>query len=265
MWICIAVLWERWFPESPSLEMLDDMMQGGYERLESGDSVGTCDIWLKVWRSLVDIADQTQSKTISNLDRIFRGTQSIFNWVQDFETELSNASRKRKALIGERISFCERLLPMCLYEDNLLLENMRRALADSYFDAGDQEKTDSLYREWLAADPRWGWGWIGWADCYWLMLWRERNFEKGERILKEGLAVPDVRDKKFITERLKELYSDAGRAEDLPNLRDIAKSRAAEYTGGDKKAAQAGQVKIGWNAPCPCGSGKKYKKCCGMQ
>lgn len=21
--------------------------------------------------------------------------------------------------------------------------------------------------------------------------------------------------------------------------------------------------KVGWNDPCPCGSGKKYKKCCG--
>lgn len=25
----------------------------------------------------------------------------------------------------------------------------------------------------------------------------------------------------------------------------------------------AGPPKIGRNAPCPCGSGKKYKKCCG--
>ncbi|HCS75454.1 MAG TPA: hypothetical protein DIW17_16465 [Clostridiales bacterium] len=24
-------------------------------------------------------------------------------------------------------------------------------------------------------------------------------------------------------------------------------------------------VKIGRNEPCPCGSGKKYKKCCGAQ
>ncbi|MDE2849895.1 MAG: SEC-C metal-binding domain-containing protein [Acidobacteriota bacterium] len=23
------------------------------------------------------------------------------------------------------------------------------------------------------------------------------------------------------------------------------------------------QAKVGRNAPCPCGSGKKYKKCCG--
>jgi uncharacterized protein YecA (UPF0149 family) len=27
--------------------------------------------------------------------------------------------------------------------------------------------------------------------------------------------------------------------------------------------ASAGMQKIGRNEPCPCGSGKKYKKCCG--
>jgi uncharacterized protein YecA (UPF0149 family) len=26
-----------------------------------------------------------------------------------------------------------------------------------------------------------------------------------------------------------------------------------------------GTAKIGRNDPCPCGSGKKYKKCCGAQ
>jgi uncharacterized protein YecA (UPF0149 family) len=24
------------------------------------------------------------------------------------------------------------------------------------------------------------------------------------------------------------------------------------------------QVRVGRNDPCPCGSGKKYKKCCGV-
>jgi len=34
--------------------------------------------------------------------------------------------------------------------------------------------------------------------------------------------------------------------------------------GGDKKKpAKRESDKIGRNAPCPCGSGKKYKKCCG--
>jgi preprotein translocase subunit SecA len=33
--------------------------------------------------------------------------------------------------------------------------------------------------------------------------------------------------------------------------------------GGSAPAAPAALKKIGRNDPCPCGSGKKYKKCCG--
>jgi len=33
---------------------------------------------------------------------------------------------------------------------------------------------------------------------------------------------------------------------------------------GQKKPAKRSAKKIGRNAPCPCGSGKKYKKCCGQ-
>jgi tetratricopeptide (TPR) repeat protein len=34
--------------------------------------------------------------------------------------------------------------------------------------------------------------------------------------------------------------------------------------GDDWRAIKAGNVKSGRNDPCPCGSGKKYKKCCGQ-
>ena len=33
--------------------------------------------------------------------------------------------------------------------------------------------------------------------------------------------------------------------------------------GEDETTKPAESEKIGRNAPCPCGSGKKYKKCCG--
>ncbi|MFW6113178.1 MAG: SEC-C metal-binding domain-containing protein, partial [Thermodesulfobacteriota bacterium] len=33
--------------------------------------------------------------------------------------------------------------------------------------------------------------------------------------------------------------------------------------GESPQPAQRQQKKVGRNAPCPCGSGKKYKKCCG--
>ena len=32
----------------------------------------------------------------------------------------------------------------------------------------------------------------------------------------------------------------------------------------DSPAAESGQRTVGANAPCPCGSGRKYKRCCGV-
>jgi uncharacterized protein YecA (UPF0149 family) len=47
--------------------------------------------------------------------------------------------------------------------------------------------------------------------------------------------------------------SEDGEAED-----SIAIGAASEKT-----PAAAASQKVGRNDPCPCGSGKKYKKCCG--
>lgn len=48
-----------------------------------------------------------------------------------------------------------------------------------------------------------------------------------------------------------------------------ARIRAAEemrmFADAQKKAYQSRSTKIQRNEPCPCGSGKKYKKCCGLK
>jgi hypothetical protein len=44
----------------------------------------------------------------------------------------------------------------------------------------------------------------------------------------------------------------------------IAVSPMAEASQrGKRKPFKRDQPKVGRNDPCPCGSGKKYKKCCG--
>jgi preprotein translocase subunit SecA len=46
----------------------------------------------------------------------------------------------------------------------------------------------------------------------------------------------------------------------------FAKEAPAESKGefgAPAKTAQHTGPKVGRNDPCPCGSGKKYKKCCG--
>ena len=40
-------------------------------------------------------------------------------------------------------------------------------------------------------------------------------------------------------------------------------NRARMAGGGDRRGVIQGQEKVGRNDPCPCGSGKKYKKCHG--
>ena len=45
---------------------------------------------------------------------------------------------------------------------------------------------------------------------------------------------------------------------DLPRLR----SSAGQLREARLRAARLGKGKIGRNDPCPCGSGKKYKRCC---
>ena len=44
--------------------------------------------------------------------------------------------------------------------------------------------------------------------------------------------------------------------------KQVAKGKADDG-GKTKKAAPKHVKKVGRNEPCPCGSGKKYKQCCG--
>jgi uncharacterized protein len=61
-----------------------------------------------------------------------------------------------------------------------------------------------------------------------------------------------------INERLDESITEIPRA--LLILRKIAKLRAAR---APKRASASPRSRPGRNDPCPCGSGRKYKRCCG--
>jgi hypothetical protein len=60
---------------------------------------------------------------------------------------------------------------------------------------------------------------------------------------------------------LKSLYRDA-----VQNKSDAPSPDASSETPEDLKPPTPirKSVRVGRNEPCPCGSGKKYKKCCGM-
>jgi preprotein translocase subunit SecA len=42
-----------------------------------------------------------------------------------------------------------------------------------------------------------------------------------------------------------------------------SRAKAGVASRGGVATVKRKQAKVGRNAPCPCGSGKKYKRCCG--
>ena len=53
------------------------------------------------------------------------------------------------------------------------------------------------------------------------------------------------------------------RMEKAPEREQVAKETGTNHDDSLKKEPIKKEKKIGRNDPCPCGSGKKYKNCCG--
>ena len=304
-WIAITCLWERWQPELPNTEMVNDKMQAGYAALKAGDVAQACLLWLETWQAVLDIMERYGIRSLDAFDDLFGGTQSVFNWVQDLETELHNAGLDEPHFFRDRIALCETMIDR-FDGGRLTLGNFKLALAESHFELSNREIGDRLFRRWLDEQPRWGCGWIGWSDCYWLFAapTGEKDAVRAEQILKEGLAVPGVEDRAHLLERLAELYEETGKAAEAEAVREEIKqlpnpkrnTTTATRTAGaqvkpiidfDDEWLPVGQLpnlakslpsasplsadtlsiksKVGRNEPCPCGSGRKFKKCCGQR
>src|SRR5215469_15883996 len=204
---------QRWFPNKPSFEALDDKMQAGYELRESG-AVAVCRVWLEAWSDVLRILDKAGMRSIEEFDERFEGSQSLFNWIQDLEDELWNAGLEDRQFLTARIAVCEEGLRRFRTDDDLMTENRRRALAESYYELGETDKAETCYRDWLKADPTWGWGWIGWSDCYRFTHRERQDFQRCEQILREGLSTAEVRDRSDLAERLADLCEEQGRNEE---------------------------------------------------
>ncbi len=122
--------------------------------------------WLDAWSDVLRLCDLSGIDSIRAFDDRFSMYQSLFNWSQDLEDALGNAGREDPEFLRARIAICEQALSRFPDEDELMVGNRRRALAESYFELGETSKAEALFEQWLEADPRWGWGWIGWADLH---------------------------------------------------------------------------------------------------
>ena len=217
---------------------------------------------LDAWNQLVRIMARENNMTdqlgIESID------WQIGNWANDTVEVMHNAH-----LYKEEIRVNEQILQIQWHNGNdIFHENAKRDIADAYANMGRMEKCLALYDQYLKEDPLWGWAWIG----YYRQL-QNVDEEKFETVLenlyqkvKNGM---DFRDKEDMYRELGDEYNTLGnqeRADYFYALEDAENDRRWNpHKEILSKQPVSKQKKIYPNDPCPCGSGKKYKKCCGRR
>ncbi|NPV30447.1 MAG: zinc chelation protein SecC [Firmicutes bacterium] len=204
-WMAAAVLWERLAPHVMNSEKLDDMMQDGYSFCHEGREDEGCRVWLEVWEHLKK-RFTPEMKSIKDAERVFSGAQSLFNWCQDLEMELGNAGLREPSFYEKRIEYCREFCMLFPETDRLIIENMKRAEAESYFALGMVEKGERAFQNLVEEFPDSAWVYIGWGDMYWLFedSKAQRDYDKAESIYRMALE-RNVVMKEDVLERLKVL------------------------------------------------------------
>lgn len=206
IWMAAIVLWERLAPGVFSSETLDDLMQEGYDLLDSCRVVEACAIWLQIWEQLKP-RFTAEMKSIRDADQIFSGTQSLYNWCQQFEQELGNAGIEDSVFREKRIQYCREFCALFPESPPLILINMKRAEAEALFELGRIEEGDRAFETLIEEFPDSSWGYVGWGDMYSIFRPEEYvpfNYEKAEKIYRLGLERA-TEDREVLLSRLEAL------------------------------------------------------------
>jgi hypothetical protein len=203
-------LWKRLMPDQPSMEMIDDWMQEGYGLVEQDKEREACDMWWKVWRTLLP-RFTPEMRTMHAVKEVFSGYQSVFNWSQNFEMHLGNVARDNGhyAAIGRQ--YCTEWMAQFPDEGDGMQVNFRRALAWFLSQLGETAEMSAVLHRLPEEWPQDAWSYIALADAYSHFSSRECGLPldvgKAIEYLEQGLAAigRSGYDRDAIKDRLAEL------------------------------------------------------------
>jgi tetratricopeptide (TPR) repeat protein len=246
---------------------LDALMQEGYMLSVLQDIAPACDRWLKAWELVKEMVTPDM-QTVGDVDRAYPDlTQSVFNWSYDLEMELHNAGMGDPIYHEHRLRYVREFMDVFpgMQEDTDRLLNFTRAQGEALWWLGRHEEAETVYAGLVNALPDEAWGYIGWADHYWLDRDSPGDYARAEVIMKRALARPGLNDRDDALDRLVDLYHKWDKPENaeetaaqLEQLR--SQDKRSWFPSRSKKPSRPEELP-GRNAPCWCGSGKKYKHC----
>jgi tetratricopeptide (TPR) repeat protein len=177
----------------------------------------------------------------------------FLNWFFDLDIVLMESD-----MHSERLDFNRYVLTISDYLDQ---DNPRMNVAESLASLNRYEEAESTLSKWLEEDPLWAGGWTCWAN----ILLDNDDDEKAREIMERGMttledSAKDV-DFQFFYQNAEAVYRRLGTTDRAVYCANKAREMALKMN--PKGIPVTVPSKIGRNDPCNCGSGKKYKKCCG--
>lgn len=205
-WLAAWILWERLVPKNIlSMEQMNALIGKGFEYLAENDSKSACDVWLGVWEG-IKLKINPDFKNLDYLDKQYQGTFFISNFCQDLENELCNAGLEDPIYFEKSIKYCKEFCNYFPNEDDLIIHNMKRSIAESYLGLKKideaQKELDSLVRDY----PNNLWSYIAYGDMYWFGKNEIKDANKAKKFYEKALSVAkDKYDKIAVEERLEDL------------------------------------------------------------
>ena len=253
----ILTEWDEW----------DQLVQDGYEAQIDQNSGQMIALWWKAWEIFQKIAETAEYKiSISGLMESQDYQYPIDAWLQDLEMELGNAGEHKK-----RMEFCRSILEMLdwSFDD---ASSFKSAIGEELYAEGKTDQGRKWFEDWLKDEPHNPNALSVFSWC----VQEEKGAEEAYKILRrEVIGVACTIENELLFERAKLLAENLEKTEDLNwiesqleyiyNALGKAELHKDLYDDFVLPIQQPiiKEKKVYPNDPCPCGSGKKYKKCCG--
>ncbi len=253
IWMACEELWKRLVPDRPAVELVAEQVDNlAEEIIKAGEKKRWNDVfrWSREALDVICRCTIEETPTGRRLRRDFYEKLRITTFY-DFDSFLNDLMQN---LIGheefEKVIDIAGTLAEGLGDDTFL-----DFKAESLFGLGRKDEGERLYQEIISRNPDNPWLSIHAGDC--CVDYGEKDFLKARDYYLKALSIaqkhvrePDGKDElRAVYQRLIDIAYDTGDRDTAERYERLLNSLEAK--------------KVGRNDPCPCGSGKKYKKCCG--
>lgn len=168
IWLSLVCLRERWSPQRPSFEQLEDLIDFGYDLLSVDDVESACGEWTRAWQCVQLLLKGFRFDSLDDMDDSFNGDHHIVDWCTDFVLATKTLADHSLNWAATRLIVCEQALPLIegISRANELLPAFRLALAEAHFRVGNGKAADKVFNDCLRLTPTYCTAWASWAEHY---------------------------------------------------------------------------------------------------